>query len=94
MQRELGVVKSEQLEDHVEDYCKNTHVCHAHRNPIDFEIPGGEVHDSQVAPQMLDTLQQADYFIVDKGYDSKSIRMHVSGAVWYLVFSYKRMGNG
>ena len=44
------------------------HMCaDAHGNPIDFEITGGEVHNSQVAPQLIDLLEKAEYFIADKG---------------------------
>ena len=46
----------------------------AHGHPIDFEITGGEVHDSQVAGELIEMIGQADYFIADKGYDSESIR--------------------
>lgn len=42
--------------------------------PIDFKITGGEVHDSQVAEQLIGEIGQADYLIADKGYDSEKIR--------------------
>lgn len=45
----------------------------AHGNPIDFEITGGEVHDGQVAPNLIEKIK-ADYWIADKGYDSEEIR--------------------
>lgn len=45
--------------------------CDADGYPLDFKITGGEVHDSQVAGEMIG---QADYFIADKGYDSEVIR--------------------
>lgn len=54
------------------------HMCaDAHGNPVDFEITGGEVHDSQVAPDLIDSIEKADYFIADKGYDSEEIRNQV-----------------
>jgi transposase len=43
--------------------------------PIDFKITGGEVHDSQVAAQLICEIGQADYLIADKGYDSEKIRI-------------------
>lgn len=46
----------------------------SHGRPINFEITGGEVHDSQVANQLIDLVQTADYLMADKGYDSESIR--------------------
>jgi hypothetical protein len=36
-----------------------------------------EVHDSQVAPELIDLIEKADYFIADKGYDSEEIRNQV-----------------
>ncbi len=48
----------------------------AHGNPIDFEVTGGEVHDSQVAIQLIDKVGRAEHFIADKAYDSDAIREH------------------
>ncbi|MGO1744462.1 MAG: IS5 family transposase [Psychrobacter sp.] len=48
--------------------------CDADGYPLDFKITGGEVHDSQVAGELIDMIGQADYFIADKGYDSEAIR--------------------
>jgi transposase len=42
--------------------------------PVDFEITGGEVHDSKVAPEFFSKLPDADYMIADKGYDSEALR--------------------
>ena len=51
------------------------HICaDAHGNPIDFKITGGEVHDSKVAEQLIEVVEEAEYFIADKGYDSDAIR--------------------
>ena len=49
-------------------------VADAHGNPIDFEITGGDVHDAQVATQLIDKVDHATHFIADKGYDSDAIR--------------------
>lgn len=46
----------------------------AHGNPLDFEITGGEVHDSQVAQQLIERIEEGNYWIADKGYDSDEIR--------------------
>ncbi len=48
--------------------------CDADGYPLHFKITGGDVHDSQVAGELIDMIGQADYFIADKGYDSESIR--------------------
>ena len=51
--------------------------CDADGYPLDFKITGGEVHDSQVADELIEMIEmigQADYFIADKGYDSEVIR--------------------
>lgn len=51
------------------------HMCaDAHGNPIDFEITGGQVHDSQVAGAIIKKVGEATHFIADKGYDSETIR--------------------
>lgn len=49
----------------------------AHGHPIDFEITGGEVHDSQVAEQLIEAVEEADYLIADKGYDAENIRIFI-----------------
>lgn len=46
----------------------------AHGNPIDFEVTGGEVHDSKVATEIIEKIGEAENFIADKGYDSEAIR--------------------
>ncbi|WP_414629280.1 IS5 family transposase [Acinetobacter variabilis] len=43
--------------------------------PIDFKITGGDVHDSQVAKQLIDIVGEATYLIADKGYDAEHIRI-------------------
>ena len=44
--------------------------------PIDFKITGGDVHDSQVAKQLIDIVGEATYLIADKGYDAEHIRIY------------------
>ena len=44
--------------------------------PIDFKITEGDVHDSQVAKQLIDTVDEATYLIADKGYDAEHIRIY------------------
>ena len=41
--------------------------------PLDFEITGGEVHDTQVAPRLIDLIGTAEYLVADKGYDSEKL---------------------
>jgi transposase len=47
--------------------------------PIEFDLTGGEVHDSKVAPELIVRLPLADYIIADKGYDSEEIRELIRG---------------
>ena len=35
---------------------------------------GGEVHDGQIAPQLIERVGDAGFLIADKGYDSEAIR--------------------
>ena len=42
--------------------------------PIQFDLTGGEVHDSKAALELIAHLPFADYTIADKGYDSEEIR--------------------
>jgi len=47
-------------------------------NPIDFEITGGEVHDSQVASKIINKVSsKVENIIADKGYDSDEIRAEI-----------------
>lgn len=46
----------------------------SHGRPINFEITGGEVHDSQVANHLIELVKTGDYLLGDKGYDAESIR--------------------
>lgn len=45
--------------------------------PIDFDITGGEVHDSKAAPALIDKLPKTDYTVADKGYDSEFLRTKI-----------------
>ena len=42
--------------------------------PIDFEITRGKIHDSQIAPKLIELVEKAEYLVADKGYDSEKIR--------------------
>jgi len=46
----------------------------ANRYPLDFDITGGEVHDRQIAPKLIELAGKADYLVADKGHDSEKIR--------------------
>ncbi len=45
--------------------------------PINFLLTGGEVHDCKEAPQLVAELLNADYVVVDKGYDSEGLRAQI-----------------
>jgi len=45
--------------------------------PLDFVITGGEVHDSKVAPELIEKLPVTEYTIADKGYDSEYLRARI-----------------
>jgi transposase len=42
--------------------------------PIVFEVTGGDVHDSQAAPTLIEQLPETTAIVADKGYDSQTIR--------------------
>jgi transposase len=46
--------------------------------PIHFEITGGQVHDSKIAPQLVANIDKLEFVIGDKGYDSEALREQVS----------------
>ena len=50
--------------------------CDADGYPLHFKITGGDVHDSQVAKQLIDIVGEATYLIADKGYDAEHIRIY------------------
>ena len=43
-------------------------------NPIHFEVTGGNINDSTVAPLLIEQVAAGGYFIADKGYDSEKVR--------------------
>lgn len=57
--------------------------------PLDFEITGGEVHDSQVAPRLIDLIGVAEYLVADKGYDSEKIREYAKNHAMIAVIPRK-----
>lgn len=61
--------------------------------PIDFKITGGEVHDSQVAKQLIDSLEAADCLIADKGYDAENIRIFVKNKNMIPIITMKSNSN-
>ncbi len=42
--------------------------------PIEFGLTGGEVHDCEAAPELIEKLPVSMYTIADKGYDSEALR--------------------
>lgn len=42
--------------------------------PIEFVITGGQVHDSQVASQLIELTPTSNYMIADRGYHAEPIR--------------------
>jgi transposase len=42
--------------------------------PIDFEITGGQVHDSEIADELIDRTNVFEFMMADKGYDKESLR--------------------
>jgi transposase len=45
--------------------------------PIHFEITGGQVHDSKMASMLVNELNQVEFVIGDKGYDSERLRTQI-----------------
>lgn len=43
-------------------------------NPIDFEITEGQIHDIQMAPELIERTPHSEYTIADNGYDAKYLR--------------------
>lgn len=43
-------------------------------NPIDFEITEGQVHDIQMATELVERTPKSDFTIADKGYDGEYLR--------------------
>ncbi|WP_075605207.1 IS5 family transposase, partial [Glaesserella parasuis] len=44
------------------------------RNPIDFVLTGGEVHDSKAAPELVAFLPDSETIVADRGYDCEAFR--------------------
>lgn len=49
-------------------------VTDSHGNPVDFEITGGNVHDIQMASELIERTPKSTYTIADKGYDGEYLR--------------------
>lgn len=49
-------------------------ICDSTGKPIDFELTGGQVHDSIMANFLLDKAKKAEKVLGDKAYDSEGIR--------------------
>lgn len=49
-------------------------VVDSHGNPIDFEITEGQVHDIQMATELIERTPRSDYTLADKGYDAEYFR--------------------
>ena len=49
-------------------------VTDSHGNPIDFEITGGQVHDIQMASELIERTPESTYTLADKGYDAEYFR--------------------
>ena len=45
--------------------------------PLHFKITGGEVHDSKLAPELIEEMPVTEYVVGDKGYDSEAIRKQI-----------------
>jgi transposase len=43
-------------------------------NPIDFEITEGQLHDIQMATELVERTPHSDYTVADKGYDGEYLR--------------------
>ena len=74
-QVELGVVRQEQLAAHeVAQLQKYTWPSTRTNIQLILQSLGGEVHDGQIAPQLIERVGDAGFLIADKGYDSEAIR--------------------
>ena len=49
-------------------------VVDSHGNPIDFEITEGQIHDIQMATELIERTPRSRYTIADKGYDGEYFR--------------------
>ncbi|MCP4273070.1 MAG: IS5 family transposase [Gammaproteobacteria bacterium] len=55
-------------------------VVDSHGNPIDFEITEGQVHDIQMATELIERTPPSRYTIADKGYDGEYLRWTIREA--------------
>lgn len=46
-------------------------VTDSHGNPIDFKITEGQVHDIQMATELVERTPHSDYTVADEGYDGE-----------------------
>ena len=49
-------------------------VVDSHGNPIDFEVTEGQIHDIQMATELIERTPQSSYTLADKGYDAEYFR--------------------
>jgi len=61
MQVEPSVMKLEQLTHQEVELLQKFTLPSMRGHPIDFEITGGEVHDCQIASQLIELVGEADY---------------------------------
>ena len=71
-------------------------VVDSHGNPIDFEITQGQVHDIQMATELIERTPKSEHVIADKGYDADYLRWVIEEAGATVVIPRKsnsRIGN-
>lgn len=68
------MVKLEQLENHEVEQLQKSILPSMQMDIRSILKSLGEVNDSQVAEQLIDLIDQGEYLIADKGYDSEKIR--------------------
>ena len=49
-------------------------VTDSHGNPVDFEVTAGQVHDIQMATELIERTPDSKFTIADKGYDAEYFR--------------------
>jgi transposase len=45
--------------------------------PVEFDLTGGQVHDSKAAPGLIDKLKNFSHIIADRGYDCEYLRSQI-----------------
>ncbi len=58
--------------------------------PYSFSITGGETADCTVAPELIDTLREAETVGADKGFDSEKIRAHIENGGMHVTIPCRR----